>query len=163
MNNNDATDTEHRLSLLEARLREVEDRQAILDLLNRHGLLIDSGETRPALELWTDGATYTYSGGRVEAPDGMAALYENDGWRATVSGGVSHLHSVPVITLDGDTATAVGYTFVVVPDGGRWIISRAAINTWTLTRARPGWQIEQRTNVAVDGSTESHAIIGAVA
>lgn len=159
MNQGDRGDISERLARLESRLREVEDRQAILELLNRYGLIVDSGEAGPAVALWVDGGTYTYSGGRVRAPGGMTALYDNDGWRDIVASGVSHLHSLPVISLDGDTATAVGYTYVVVPDAGRWTVARAAINTWTLARTADGWRIAERTNVAVDGSAESHATI----
>ena len=46
--------------------------------------------------------------------------------------------------MKGDTAQAVGYSFVVLKEGDRWFLWRAAINEWTLVRTPDGWRIKER-------------------
>ena len=153
---------EERLERLEQRLRAAEDQLEILRLLNTYGPLVDSGASQPAASLWVAGGGYSFSGGlsggtRIVAPDDLVAMYETEGHKALVSTGVSHLTATPRITVTGDHAEAVGYSFVVLREGERWYLWRAAINHWRLVRTPEGWRIEERHNRALDGSAESHA------
>ena len=74
-----------------------------------------------------------------------------------VAVGAAHLTATPHITLNGDTADAVGYSFVIAREGGQWHLWRAAINHWALQRTAAGWRITERFNRLLDGSSESHA------
>ena len=152
---------EQRLEQLETRLRAAEDQLEILRLLNSYGPLVDSGSSEPAAALWVDGGGYNFSGGlsggtRLAAPQDLVAMYETAGHKGLVATGVSHLTATPRITVTGDTAAAVGYSFVVLKEGERWYLWRAAINHWTLARTEDGWRIQERFNRALDGSAESH-------
>jgi hypothetical protein len=153
---------EQRLAAVEKRLQAAEDQLEIIRLLNSYGPLVDSGESEAAAALWVDGGEYNFSGGLsggtpLKAPEGLIAMYEHEGHKALVATGVSHFTGMPRITVNGDDAEAVGYSYVVLREGDRWFLWRAAINRWTLTRTADGWRIVERYNRALDGSDESHA------
>lgn len=127
------------LTALETRLQAAEDQLAIYNLLNCYGPLVDSATAGPAAELWADGGGYSFTlpdGGttRLEAPDEIAAMYGWDGHLDLVKAGCAHLTATPKVTVAGDSARAVGYSFVVLREGDRWSVWRAAVNSWTLGR-----------------------------
>jgi hypothetical protein len=153
--------TEQRLAALEARVRKAEDHLEILNLLNTYGPLVDSATGGPAGELWVAGGGYNFTlpdGGtkRLEAPDEIAAMYGWPGHLDLVNTGCAHLTGTPKISVEGDGGQAVGYSFVVLREGERWFLWRAAVNHWTLRRTEDGWRILERFNRALDGSPESH-------
>lgn len=152
---------EERLEALEKRCRAAEDHLEILNLLNSYGPLVDSATAEPAGELWVKGGGYSFSlpdgnRQRLEAPDGVAGMYSWQGHLDLVNTGCSHLTATPRISVDGDEAQAVGYSFVVLREGERWFLWRAAVNHWTFRRTGDGWRIVERFNRALDGSPESH-------
>jgi hypothetical protein len=152
---------EDRLAALEARLQAAEDHLAILNLLNSYGPLVDSATAEAAGKLWVEGGGYNFGtpdGGtqRLVAPDGIADMYGWPGHLDLVNTGCSHLTATPKITVSGDQAQAVGYSFVVLREGERWYLWRAAINHWTLRRTSEGWRIVERFNRTLNGSPESH-------
>ncbi len=153
--------TEQRLAALEARLQAAEDHLAILNLLNTYGPLVDSATAQPASALWVEGGGYNFglNGGgikRLEAPGEIADMYSWPGHLGLVEAGCAHLTATPKITVDGDSAQAVGYSFVVLREEDRWFLWRAAVNHWTLKRTEAGWRIVERFNRTLDGSPESH-------
>jgi hypothetical protein len=159
---------EDRLAALEARCRAAEDHLEILNLLNSYGPLVDSATAKEAGELWVKGGGYNFGlpeGGtkRLEAPDEIAGMYSWEGHLGLVNAGCSHLTATPKITVAGDDAQAVGYSFVVLREDERWYLWRAAINHWTLRRTADGWRIVERFNRTLDGSEESHATMRKVA
>jgi hypothetical protein len=64
--------------------------------------------------------------------------------------------ATPHITVNGDTAEAVAYSFVVLKGGEGWNGWRASANHWTLVRRPEGWKIAERYNRGLDGSQDSH-------
>jgi hypothetical protein len=71
---------------------------------------------------------------------------------------------MPRVTVSGNRADAVGYSFVVLKEGERWYLSRAAINRWSVVRTPEGWRILERQNRILDGSPESRKLMrGAMA
>jgi hypothetical protein len=155
---------EERLVELEMRLRTVEDQLDIIRLLNSYGPLVDSGSSAEAVDLWITGGAYDFSVGngeaaRVEAADELAAIYESDTHLDMVRSGVAHLTATPHITVSGDHAEAVGYSFVILKEGDRWFVHRSAINCWTLIRTPLGWRIKERRNRILDGSPEARQLM----
>ena len=153
-----------RLDALEKRLRRAEDHLEILNLLNSYGPLVDSGTSGAAADLWVEGGGYNFSGGmsggtRLSAPAELVAMYDSEGHRGLVSTGVSHFTGTPKVAIDGDEASAVGYSFVILREGERWFVWRGAINRWTLRRTPAGWRIVERHNRTLDGSAESYAVM----
>jgi len=159
---------EDRVAALEARLQAAEDHLAILNLINSYGPLVDSATAGPAGELWVKGGGYSFSlpeGGerRLEAPEEIADMYGWPGHVDLVNTGCAHLTATPKITITGDDAQAVGYSFVVLREDNRWFLWRAAINHWTFRRMEGGWRIAERFNRALNGSPESHETMRKVA
>lgn len=151
---------EDRLAALEQRLRAAEDHLAILNLLNSYGPLADSATAEPAAALWVEGGGYNFTapgGGamRLEAPDKIAEMYAWPGHVDLVNTGCAHLTATPKISIKGDEAEALGYSFVVLREDERWFLWRAAVNHWTLRRTDAGWRIVERFNRALNGSPES--------
>ena len=152
---------DERLAGLESRLRATEDHLEILNLLTSYGPLVDSQTSEAAANLWVEGGGYNFTlptGGesRLEAPGELVAMYESEGHGNLVKTGVSHFTATPKVSLNGSSASAVGYSFVVLREGERWYVWRAAINHWTLTRTEQGWRIVERFNRTLDGAPESH-------
>jgi len=155
---------DERIKALECRLQTVEDHLEILNLLNCYGPLVDCGAAQAAAELWMQGGGYNYSGGksngtRLEAPDDLIKIYEGPGHVGLISAGCSHLTATPIITISGNTANALGYTYVILKEGDRWFVFRAAINEWKLLRTDSGWRIAERFNRTIDGSEESQEVM----
>lgn len=155
-------DREARLLELERRLQKAEDQLEIQNLLMTYGPLVDSATAEPAGALWVEGGGYNFTlpdGGtkRLAAPDEIAGMYGWPGHLDLVNTGCAHMTATPKITVDGDDAQAVGYSVVILKEGDRWFLWRAAVNHWTLKRTSDGWRIAERFNRALDGSPESHA------
>ena len=105
----------------------------------------------------------SYSAADISKPDEIADMYSWEGHLGLVVTGCSHLTATPKITVDGDDAQAVGYSFVVLREGERWFLWRAAINHWTLRRTAEGWRIAERTNRTLNGSEDSLELMRKVA
>jgi hypothetical protein len=152
-----AKDLTARVEALEARLRAAEDQLEIIRLVSTYGPLVDSGESKAAAELWITGGAYDVGGiTRLIAPDELVAMYDSAGHRDLIGTGCAHLTATPCITLNGDEAEAVAYSFVVLNEADRWFVWRASANHWTLRRTHNGWRIVERYNRTLDGSQASH-------
>ncbi len=155
---------DERITILEQRLRAAEDRFEILNLLNRYGPLVDSGAAQEAAGLWVEGGGYNYSGGnsngtRLAAPAELVKVYEGAGHMDLVGAGCSHLTATPVIMVEGDQATALGYSYVFLRENERWVVLRAAMNEWKLVRTNAGWRIAERFNRTTSGSVDSYEVM----
>jgi len=148
------------LSTLEARLAELEDREAIRDLIARYGTLADAGDAQGTAALWTDDGTYDVGGfgvhrGRVA----IATLLESTAHIELMAAGCAHVLSAPVIALTGDRAIARTYSLVLRHDGGRWEAHRVAANSWQLKRTDKGWRVAERVNRLLDGDAAARSLI----
>jgi hypothetical protein len=161
---------EDRLSALEARFGETqarlqvaEDHLEIIRLLTSYGPAVDSCSAGEAADLWIEGGVYDVGGmHRAIGPDGIAALYKGPHHVGMTQQGSSHLTATPRVTVKGDDAEAVAYSFVILHGGGveqRFWVWRASANFWTLKRTAAGWKIVERLNRVLDGSEESHAVL----
>jgi hypothetical protein len=154
---------EDRLAVLEARLRQAEDHLEILNLVNSYGPLVDSGWADEAPNLWADGGSYDFGlpGGLTGklGKQEMHTMYESEDHMRLVNTGSAHLAANPKIVVDGDTARAVGYSFVILREDERWYVWRGAVNEWSFDRTEKGWRIKHRLNRTLDGSPESHQLM----
>jgi hypothetical protein len=83
--------------------------------------------------------------------------------RGFVAAGVAHVTALPRVTLRGDAAEAVGYSFVVLREDDGWFVHRAAINHWQLVRTPLGWRVSERANRVLDGTAGSRELMGRLA
>ncbi len=151
---------DERLASLEARLRVLEDERAILHLLATYGPLVDSGACDEAAALWTADGVYDVGGvGPVQGHHAIAALYEGDVHQGLIHTGSGHVTGLPQIRIDGDNATAIAHSFVLLREEDAWKVWRASANDWTLRRMPDGWRIVERRNRPLDGSPASHGVL----
>ena len=156
--------TEDRIAALEARLQAAEDHLEILNLISAYGPLADSCSVDEAAGQWTIGGGYNYakpdgSNVRLEAPDAVREVWAQQGHVDLTRIGSAHTAATPKIVVKGDSADAVGYSFVIKREGDRWFVWRAAINHWTLVRTGAGWRVQEKFNRTLDGSDESHEVM----
>lgn len=151
---------EQRLAALEARLQAAEDQLEIIRLLNTYGPASDSGSSRKVAELWVEDGGYEIGGmGRLTGRDAIAAMFASEDHLALVNTGVSHVTATPRITVHGDTAEAVAYSYLIRKRDEDWQIWRASINHWSLVRTDEGWKIKERFNRKLDGTADSHEVM----
>jgi hypothetical protein len=147
---------------LEQRVREVEDKLAIYQLVASYGPSVDGGAVVEAGRLWTEDAWYdsdapSAGGAGVHGREGIEGVARMCGELAI---GVAHITHLPIVTVDGDRATVIGHsnTFHQEEDQ-EYHIGRVASNRWDLERIDGAWHIRRRTNRLLDGSAESKAVL----
>lgn len=145
---------------LAARLRALEDREAVRDLIESYGPLADSGDGEAAAALWTEDGTYEVLGfakavGRAE----IAALIDGPVHRALMADGCAHMLGPITITISGDSAQARGHSLVLRHTGSGFEAHRVAANRWTLARTAAGWRVTHRINALLDGTEEARLLL----
>lgn len=158
---------------IEARLRAVEDRLEILNLIASHPPSADTGADYFARTAYTADGTVDLGGGKsADGSESIAAMLKTDGHQAAIAGGLAHFCGLPRIDLDGDTATVTSYLQIVtphptaepheVPNHGvskGFRIHRVGANRWDLVRTADGWKIKRRTLRSLDGSEPSRELL----
>lgn len=168
---------EARLARLESRVRELEDRQEIYQLLSAYGPLVDSGDADATSHLWIDEGVYDWGGGPKPANgaevakegwagaaysrDEIASMVRGDGHRSIIEGGAGHVIGLPHVLLSGDTAVATGYARLYRWDGAGFAVARVSANRWELVRTAEGWRVAHRTNRVLDGGEEPRGLLRA--
>lgn len=143
------------------RLRALEDREAIRELIARYGPLADSGDAAGVAALFAPDAAYAVGGmGEAKGRAAIAALIEGPLHRALMARGCAHVLTSPVIDLHGDRASARCHSVVFVREGEGWQAVRVAANRWELVRDGQGWQVTRRDNRLLDGSEAAQALLG---
>jgi SnoaL-like protein len=139
-----------RIGALEARLRAVEDELALYRLMTSYGPAADTGDGEKASEIWTEDGVYDSDGAGVLAGRGaIAGMLAGEGHQAMVPG-CAHVNTPVVIDVDGDRATAIGYSQVWRTDDGTHRVFRLAANRWEFARTSEGWRVVRRTNRRLD-------------
>jgi hypothetical protein len=159
---------------LERRIRAIEDRLEICNLIASHPASADTGASHYAE------AVYTEDGVFDRGPDlsgavgnkAIAASLHSAGHQAAIAGGLAHFTGLPHVTINGDNAVVVSYLQILtpkksgepieVPNHGAsrgYHIHRVVTNRWDLARTPSGWKIKRRTLRLVDGSEPSREIL----
>lgn len=157
-------DLEQRLAALESKLLEVQDHLAVLQVVARYGPLVDSTlspeQRLKAGSLWAEDGVYNLAPGRdYVGPQGVADMLVNPIHQSYLDSGSAHISMLPYVLLDGDRATALGYTQVVQHNDGGYDIARLSINYWELARRNGEWKVLRRTNRLLTASEQSHALM----
>jgi hypothetical protein len=164
---------------LEQRIRAIEDRLEIYNLIASHPPSADTGAAAYAEAVYTEDGVFD-RGPDLSGATGnkaIAASLLSEGHQAAIAGGLAHFTGLPHIALDGDTAVVTSYLQILtprksgdpveVPNHGAsrgYHIHRVVTNRWDLVRTASGWKIKRRTLRLVDGSQPSRDILlGAIA
>ena len=153
------SDTEQRIAELERRLQEIEDREAIREVIARYGFTADLGYDDEYVAQYTEDGEYDIGGGRVHR--GHEELYEFihnplGGHKRYVEGrGSQHTSHNLIIRVDGDTAWAECYSVVFVRTGPHTFdIHTAAYNHWDFRRIDGRWRIRRRRRVPIGDAVQ---------
>jgi hypothetical protein len=159
---------------LEQRIRAIEDRLEIYNLIASHPPSADTGAAAYAEAVYTEDGVFD-RGPDLSGATGnkaIAASLLSEGHQAAIAGGLAHFTGLPHIALDGDTAVVTSYLQILtprksgdqveVPNHGAsrgYHIHRVVTNRWDLVRTASGWKIKRRTLRLVDGSQPSRDIL----
>jgi SnoaL-like domain len=159
---------------LEQRLRAIEDRLEIYNLIASHPPSADTGASAYAEAVYAEDGVFD-RGPDLSGATGnkaIAASLKSDGHQAAIAGGIAHFTGLPHIALDGDRAVVTSYLQILtpkhsgepvaVPNHGSsrgYHIHRVLTNRWELIRTPSGWKIKRRTLRLVDGSEPAREIL----
>ena len=142
------------------RLRALEDREAIRDLIARYGPLADAGDAEAVAALWSEEGSYAVGGmGEACGRAAIAALISGPLHQSLLADGCAHVLTSPAIDLAGDSAVARCHSVVFRHEDGEWAPVRVAANRWELRRGADGWQVVRRDNALLDGSAAARALL----
>jgi hypothetical protein len=159
---------------LEQRIRAIEDRLEIYNLIASHPPSADTGADAYAEAVYTEDGVFDRGPGLSGATGNKAigANLKSPGHQAAIGGGLAHFTGLPYVAIDGDRATVISYLQILTPNkSGAAIevpnhgasrgyhIHRVVTNRWELVRTASGWKIKKRTLRLVDGSEPSREIL----
>ena len=161
-------------SSLEARVQAIEDRLDIYNLIASHPPSADTGASDYTASVWMEDGEFD-RGSQFPAPKGRAAIAATSSspeHRRAIEQGIAHFAGLPYVRVNGDTAFAISYIQILVPDrvgpvfevpnhgaGRGFHVHRVAANRWEFVRTQDGWRIKRRRLRSLDGSPEAREIL----
>jgi hypothetical protein len=161
---------------LQGRLRAIEDRLEIYNLIAGHPPSADTGADYYTEAVYTEDGVFD-RGALLPGATGnkaIASIVKTQAHQEAIAGGIAHFAGLPYIALDGDEAVVTSYLqiltprksgeAVAVPNHGTsrgYHIHRVVTSRWELRRTESGWKIARRTMRLVDGTEPSREILRA--
>jgi hypothetical protein len=159
---------------VEERLRLIEDRLEIYNLIASHPPSADTGASDHTARMWTEDGVFD-RGAEFPAPAGRAAIAgasSSPEHRRAIEEGIAHFAGLPYVRIAGDTAFAISYLQILVPDRVGPVfevpnhgatrgfhVHRVSANRWDFVRTAEGWRIKRRRLRALDGSEAAREIL----
>jgi len=134
---------------IEERLRAVEDRLAIYQVVATYGYAIDGCNTEVVGSLFDENGTYAVGDfGTFRGREAIEGVASSDGHLALVAAGCGHLSTLPYVVITGEQAVATCHTMVVHGDGmNGYVVGRLSASRIELSRQASGeWKIDHRQN-----------------
>jgi len=103
---------------LEQRVRVIEDRLEIYNLIASHPPSADTGAGDYTASVWTDDSVFD-RGAEFARPTGRAAIAAGSSsleHHRAIEQGIAHFAGLPYVRISGDTAFAITYLQILVPD-----------------------------------------------
>lgn len=145
---------------LASRLARLEDIEAIRGLIAAYGPLADAGKAQAMAALFAPEGVYSVHGfSEAKGRAAIAALLSTPTHLSLMADGCAHFLGPASITLDGDRATAVGYSVVFRHDAGQFLPARVAANRWEFARIGGEWQVLRRDNALLDGTEQARLLL----
>lgn len=159
---------------LEQRIRAIEDRLEIYNLIAGHPPSADTGADYYARAVYAVDGEFDRGENLSGAKGNMAigASLKHPQHQAAIAGGLAHFAGLPHIALDGDKAVVTSYLQILTPNkSGELVevpnhgasrgyhIHRVVTNRWELVRTAEGWKIKRRSIRLVDGTEPSREIL----
>ena len=138
------TDLERQVADLTRRVQRLEDEAAIGRVIVRYGLAVDAGDADAAAATFAEDGVYDVDVGVMHGRDAVAAMIRGERHRSMV-GACAHQMGPVVVEIDGDHATARGYSRVYLATPAGVHVYRVSTNRWQLERRDENWLIVART------------------
>ena len=161
-------------SSLEDRIRAIEDRLEIYNLIASHPPSADTGGSEHIAACWVEDGVFD-RGETLSSPRGrdtLAKQVQSAEHQAAIAGGLAHFTGLPHVAIDGDTAIVTSYLQILVPQthgdpvavpnhgiGKGFRVHRMTANRWELVRTAQGWKFKHRTLRQLDGSEPARKIL----
>src|SRR5216684_820939 len=162
-------------STLEQRIRAIEDRLEIYNLIASHPPSADTGASDYTASVWTEDGVFD-RGAEFPAPAGRAVIAGTGAspeHHRAIELGIAHFAGLPYVRVTGDTAFAISYLQILVPDrvgplfdvpnhgsSGGFHVHRVSANRWEFVRTDEGWKIKRRALRPLDGTEPAREILG---
>jgi hypothetical protein len=151
---------------IEDRIRAIEDRLEIYNLIASHPPTADTGAQSHIQSIFTDDAVLDLGGAKTASGNrAISEMSQRPAHQEAIKGGLAHFAGLPHVTIDGDRAVVTSYLQILaphptadeieVPAHGAtrgYRIHRVGANRWELVRTPQGWKIGRRTYRTLDGS-----------
>ena len=138
---------------LERRVQQLEDQEAIRQVLIAYGEYLDGRDYAGYASLFARDGTWTGGFGSATGPAGIQAMLEKNLGKAEpgfINKSSFHLMTTEVVTVDGDTATARSrYTFFTASPDNKPVPSIAGRYVDEFVRENGQWKINRRTTHGV--------------
>ena len=146
----------------EDRLRALEDRLAIQQVVCGYGYAVDGLNAAGVGSFYVDDGVYAVGDiGRIEGRETIEAITRDPGHLAYVAAGCAHMSTPPYIVLDGDHAVATCHTMVNMHGENGFFIGRLSASRIELARQTDGaWKIVFRQNWMLDGNPAGSQLLG---
>lgn len=158
---------------IEDRLRAVEDKLEILNLIASHPPAADTGADYYTRWSFTEDGTIDLGGGKgATGNEKIAAGQQSPGHLEAIAGGLAHFAGLPRIEVNGDEAVATSYLQILTPHPSAephevpnhgvskgYRIHRVGANRWELVRTSDGWKIKKRSMRSLDGTEPAREIL----
>ena len=158
---------------LENRLRDIEDRLEIYNLIASHPPSADTGAQPYIQSIFLDDATLDLGGAKAASGNrAISEMSQRPAHQDAIKGGLAHFAGLPHVTIDGDRAVATSYLQILAPHPNAdeievpahgasrgYRIHRVGANRWELKRTSQGWKIARRTYRTLDGSEPALEIL----
>jgi hypothetical protein len=159
---------------LEDRIRAIEDRLEIYNLIASHPPSADTGGKEHVAASWVEDGVFD-RGENLSSPRGRDTIANHvltAEHQAAIARGLAHFTGLPHVAIDGDTAVVTSYLQILVPQtqgeavevpnhgsSKGFRVHRMTANRWELVRTPQGWKIKRRTLRQLDGSLPARTIL----
>ena len=159
---------------LDARLRDIEDRLEIYNLIASHPPSADTGADYYTSAVYVKDGVFDRGEGLegAEGNQAIAAMTQSPGHQKAIQSGLTHFTGLPYIELDGGAAAVTSYLQILHPDAQApdrelsnhgttqgFRIHRVVANRWSLVRTPQGWKVKNRKLRQMDGSEPAREIL----
>ncbi len=148
------------LTLLKRRLQNLEDKEAIRDMLSRYALAVDLKRVEDFLNLWApDGVFVTDGSGTVVSIKGREEIRAYLGSFLAIA--TQHLLLDYLVEVNGDTATAIGHQVITGTQEDKTRLGRCAVRRFRFRRINGNWRIEESISCGIANTAECEKLIPA--
>ncbi len=149
---------------IEDRLRALEDRQAIYQVICGYGYAVDGLNAEAVGSFYVDDGIYAVGDiGEMKGRERIEAITRDPGHLGYVAAGCAHISTLPYVIIDGDSAVATCHTMVNMHGENGFFIGRLSASRIQLARQPDGgWKIVHRQNYMLNGDPAGSKLLGRV-